>query len=114
MIEDGESPYKAACREFAEETSFPVPADGFIDLGTIFKARSNKTVHAWAFECGGKLPIFCSNCFKMEWPPKSGKLQEFTENDRGEFFDLETARRKINPGEAPLLERLIEFVGSCI
>ena len=42
----------------------------------------------------------------MEWPPKSGKQAEFPEVDRAEFFKLEDAKAKINPGQIPLLEEL--------
>lgn len=44
-----------------------------------------------------------SNTFEVEWPPRLGKRVAFPEVDRGEFFDLETACRKINAGQVPLL-----------
>ncbi len=44
-----------------------------------------------------------SNMFKVEWPPRSGKWEEFPEVDRADFFDLETASRKINAAQVPFL-----------
>ena len=64
-------------------------------------------VHAWAFE--GDLPDsfkLKSNTFEMEWPPHSGKLEEFPEIDRAEFFTEEVAGRKINAAQVVLLDRL--------
>ena len=42
----------------------------------------------------------------MEWPPNSGKQQEFPEIDRAECFDLATARKKIKAGQEGLIEEL--------
>jgi predicted NUDIX family NTP pyrophosphohydrolase len=42
----------------------------------------------------------------MEWPPKSGRQQQFPEVDRGEWFNLSTAAEKINLHQAPLLTQL--------
>jgi predicted NUDIX family NTP pyrophosphohydrolase len=42
----------------------------------------------------------------MEWPPRSGRTQEFPEVDRAAWFDLDEARRMILPSQLPLLERL--------
>ena len=53
-----------------------------------------------------------SNTFTMEWPPKSGRQMEFPEADRADFFDLERARKKVNPGQVPLLDELEELVFS--
>ena len=47
----------------------------------------------------------------MEWPPKSGKQQEFPEIDRAELFDLATARKKIKAGQEGLIEELEAIVG---
>ncbi len=47
-----------------------------------------------------------SNTFEMEWPPRSGRQQSFPEVDRIGWFDLDTARRKIIPAQAVLLDRL--------
>jgi predicted NUDIX family NTP pyrophosphohydrolase len=53
-----------------------------------------------------------SNPFEMEWPPRSGTMQEFPEIDRAAWFDLAAARKKIIEGQWPLLERLAELVGA--
>jgi predicted NUDIX family NTP pyrophosphohydrolase len=91
--------------EFAEELGFE-PKGELLSLGTI-RQKGGKTVHAWAFQ--GDLPnefIIRSNTFQLEWPPHSGKRQNFAEIDRAAFFSLEVAQRKINPAQVSLLERL--------
>src|SRR5881394_3667442 len=86
--------------EFEEEVGFrPESARDWIELGSI-KQKGGKIVHAWAFE--GDLPEsfeLKSNTFEMEWPPRSGKLKQFAEIDRAEFFAEEVARQKINPAQ---------------
>jgi predicted NUDIX family NTP pyrophosphohydrolase len=54
-----------------------------------------------------------SNTFKLEWPPRSGKLREFPEVDRAEFFDTATARWKINPAQAALIDELESILNRC-
>ena len=91
--------------EFQEELGIQ-PHGNWIELGSI-KQKGGKTVHAWAFE--GDLPDFFrlkSNTFEIEWPPRSGKLKQFPEIDRAEFFPEGVARRKINPAQAAFLDRL--------
>ena len=91
--------------EFEEELGFK-PSGDFLSLGSI-KQKGGKTVYAWAFE--GDLPEpfeFTCNTFEIEWPPRSGKMKEFPEIDRAEFFPDQIARRKINPAQIPFLERL--------
>jgi predicted NUDIX family NTP pyrophosphohydrolase len=53
-----------------------------------------------------------SNTFEMEWPPQSGKMKEFPEVDRAEFFSVEAAREKMYPAEFEFLERLVAILGS--
>ena len=105
---EGEPLEDAARREFQEELGIP-PADPLLSLGTV-KQKSGKLVHAWAFEGDCDPRTIRSNTFTLEWPPKSGKLQQFSEADRAQFFDLATAKRKINPAQVAFLDRLAETV----
>jgi predicted NUDIX family NTP pyrophosphohydrolase len=103
----GEALLDVAKREFEEETGLK-PQEPFLDLGCI-RQKGGKWVFAWGFE-GDCTRAICSNSFKLEWPPRSGKLCVFPEIDRAEFFTLSAARRKIKEPQYPLLERLAELV----
>jgi len=74
------------------------------------KQKSGKTVNAWAVEGEIDPTSIKSNTFTMEWPPKSGKHAEFPEVDRAEYFDLPTAKQKINPAQASLLSELVQIL----
>jgi predicted NUDIX family NTP pyrophosphohydrolase len=47
----------------------------------------------------------------MEWPPKSGRVQEFPEIDRGEWFPIEAARIKMLKGQVAFLVELASKLG---
>lgn len=94
----------AARREFREETSFS-PAAPFTPL-TPVKQKGGKVVRAWAVEGDCDPDAVSSNTFVTEWPPRSGRQQEFPEIDHGAWFPLNDARTKINPGQIGLLEEL--------
>ena len=101
----GEDLLTRAKTEFGEELGIQVEGE-LIPLGSI-RQKGGKTVHAWAVK--GDLPSafqFRSNTFEMEWPPRSGRRQVFPEIDRAEFFSEERARRKINPAQVELIDRL--------
>jgi len=100
----GEDFLTTARREFEEETGIK-PAGEFIGLGEI-KQPSGKIVVAWTFE-GNCSPTIRSNTFSMEWPPKSGRTQEFPEVDRAEWFSLNDARDRIQRGQIGFLDKLI-------
>ena len=93
--------------EFEEEVGFrPKNVQQWIELGWI-QQKGGKIVHAWAFE--GDLPeqFECkSNLFELEWPPRSGKYQQFPEVDQACFFSDEVARRKLKSTQIPFLDRL--------
>ena len=93
-----------AQREFEEETGVK-PQGPFIPLKPI-QQKGGKIVHAWAFLGDCDTRAISSNTFTMEWPPRSGKQQEFPEIDRAEFFDLATAKKKIKAGQDALLDEL--------
>jgi len=46
----------------------------------------------------------------MEWPPRSGRMVEFPEVDRGAWFTVSEARERILASQRELLERLEEKV----
>ena len=98
----------AARREFEEETGVK-PAGPFTALPPV-KQKGRKIVHAWAVEGDFDPGSIVSNTFKVEWPPNSGQQAEFPEIDKAEFFDVETARRKINAAQAALIEELEQYL----
>lgn len=108
IIEEGESTQMAALREFKEETGATVEND-LTELGTI-KQSSQKIMTAFAICKDIDVSKFKSNTFEMEWPPKSGKMQEFPENDRAQWFPIEQAKKKIFKGQIGFLDKLISFL----
>ncbi|HYH05799.1 MAG TPA: NUDIX domain-containing protein [Thermoanaerobaculia bacterium] len=103
-IEEGEEPLAAAIREFHEETGFTVDGD-FRPLKAQ-RQSSGKTIVAWAIEGDCDPSQLRSITFSMEWPPRSGKRQEFPEVDRGAWFPLDEARRRVIAGQSQFLEEL--------
>ncbi len=104
--ESGEEALATALREFEEELGSPPPPDAEpLDLGEI-RQKSGKLVRAWALAGDLDAERITSNTFTMQWPPRSGKRQEFPEVDRARWFGLAQAREKINPAQAELLDRL--------
>lgn len=103
---EDEDPLEAAKREFEEETGIPCDGD-FIKLEPV-KQKSGKLVLAWALEKDIDPDKIKSNLFSMEWPPKSGKMQEFPEIDKGKWYDLNEAKQKINSSQAAFIDQLVE------
>jgi predicted NUDIX family NTP pyrophosphohydrolase len=103
--EDDEEPLTAARREFAEELGWPAPGGEALDLGEV-RLKSGKRVRAWAIAGDLDTGRIRSNEFAMEWPPRSGKLREFPEVDRAQWFGLDEARAKLNPAQVALVDRL--------
>jgi predicted NUDIX family NTP pyrophosphohydrolase len=104
-LDDGEDPLSGARREFAEELGHPPPAGRVVELGEI-RQRAGKRVVAFAAEGDFDPARLRPGTFEMEWPPRSGRRQEFPEIDRVAWFDLATARGRIVQGQVPLLDRL--------
>jgi predicted NUDIX family NTP pyrophosphohydrolase len=102
--DESESALAAAQREFIEETGFMVTPP-FIALGEVVQ-KSGKRITAWAFAGECEPSALRCNSFEMEWPPRSGRRQSYPEIDRVEWLELDEARRKINPAQRALLERL--------
>lgn len=104
-VDPGEDLLAVARREFEEETGSPPPEGPAIELGEI-RQKSGKRVLAWAVEGDLDTQSAVSNSFEMEWPPRSGRMREFPEIDRVEWFGLDDARDKIKAAQAPFLDRL--------
>jgi predicted NUDIX family NTP pyrophosphohydrolase len=102
-----ETPEAAARREFTEELGLPVPPGELIDLGTV-KQSGGKTVTVWALAADLDPATVVPGTFEMEWPRNSGRMQEFPELDRVEWFDLTTAATKIVGGQRAFLDRLTD------
>lgn len=109
--EEGELARDCALRELGEELGAPPPLDpdSLIDLGSI-RQKAGKVVDAWAGEGDFDPAQLRSNTFELEWPPRSGKVQDFPEVDRAEWFEPERARAKILPAQAELIDRLLEYL----
>jgi predicted NUDIX family NTP pyrophosphohydrolase len=105
--EPGDDPLEAARREFEEELGSAPPEGATVELGEV-RQKSGKLVRAWALEGDIDATAAHSNTFTIEWPPRSGRMQEFPEVDRAEWFGLDAAREKINPAQAAFLDRLVE------
>ena len=102
---DGEDPFAAAQREFAEETGSPAPSGPALELGEV-RQPSGKRIRVWAIEGDFDPATVASNTFTVEWPRGSGRRREFPEIDRAEWFDPATARRKLVAGQVAFLELL--------
>lgn len=106
-LEPDEQPLAAARREFEEETGTAANSDAFLDLGSV-QQRGGKVVYGFAFEGDWDVGLLRCNTFSMQWPPRSGRMQEFPEIDRAQFFTIEAARAKLNPAQVEFLDRLLE------
>ena len=104
--EEDEDPLQAALREFFEETGHK-PAGPFLPL-IQRKQPSGKLVGAWARESGWDPSGLISNTFTLEWPKGSGRMQEFPEVDRAEWFEISEAARRIRPAQVGFLHELLE------
>jgi predicted NUDIX family NTP pyrophosphohydrolase len=100
-----EEPLAAALRELAEETGAALELGRLIELGEV-RQRAGKRVQAWAAAGDLDAGAVRSNTFELEWPPRSGRLQEFPEVDRAAWFGLEEAAERLLPAQVPFLERL--------
>jgi predicted NUDIX family NTP pyrophosphohydrolase len=101
LVEPGDDLVTTARREFNEETN--LTAEGALIALAPVNQKSGKAVHGFAIEADFELDAFSSNTFEIEWPPKSGKRQDFPEIDRIAYFALSAAKIKIIAYQLPLL-----------
>ncbi len=107
--QDYEDAMVAAQREFKEETGFDTPAfDQAISLGEV--KYGNKVVKVWAIEGSIDARRVSSNTFTMEWPPRTGRMQEFPEVDRAGWFEPQVARQKLVKGQVAFIDRFCDEI----
>ena len=106
----GEDAFAVALREFEEETGSPVPASDLVPLGDV-RQSGGKVLTVWAAEGDLDAAATTSNTFELEWPPRSGRVQEFPEIDRAAWVPVDEARTKLVKGQVPLLDRLLALCG---
>jgi predicted NUDIX family NTP pyrophosphohydrolase len=104
-----EEPLDAARREFSEELGSAPPAGEPSDLGAV-RLKSGKRIRAWALAGDLDPESIISNMFSLEWPPRSGRMQDFPEVDRAGWFAPDLAREKLNPAQVALVDRLQEML----
>jgi predicted NUDIX family NTP pyrophosphohydrolase len=109
--DEGEDPLACAIREFREELGTS-PVNGptkVSSLGELVQP-SRKRVTAYAIRGEFDPAALQSNGFELEWPPNSGTMQTFPEVDRAAWFAIAQAREKIQSGQAPFIERLLDLL----
>lgn len=107
---EGEDPKKTAEREFKEELSLSPPDGEWIDLGSV-EQSNKKIVNAWAIEGDLDVSDTKSNFVKGEWPPKSGKIIEWPEIDKADWFSLDDAAKRLVSAQIEFLHRLSKKLG---
>ncbi|MFD8413154.1 NUDIX domain-containing protein [Streptomyces sp. NPDC059650] len=106
---EDEAPLDAARREFTEEIGLPPPEGPYLPLGEA-RMPGGKQVVIWAVRADLDPALMVPGTFTMEWPPRSGRVEEFPELDRVAWFDPETARVKLIPSQVTFLERLFTLL----
>jgi predicted NUDIX family NTP pyrophosphohydrolase len=100
----GEEPVKTALREFEEETGKKV-SGMLIPLQPVVQ-KGGKHVYCWAVQGDIDAEGVKSNLFSVQWPPRSGSIQQYPEIDRGAWFSMEEAQLKINERQIPFLKEV--------
>jgi predicted NUDIX family NTP pyrophosphohydrolase len=103
ILED-EQPLNAAIRELEEETGYKTNGE-FLPLGSVVQ-KGGKEVLCWAVEGNLNPETIICNTFELEWPPNSGRKQDFAEIDKAGWFDLEQAKKLINERQIYFLDQL--------
>lgn len=108
-FDEQEEPLAAAIREVKEELGVEAAGE-FIGLSPA-KQKSGKIIYTWALMQDLDPDHISSNTFEMEWPPRSGKTIIIPEVDRAGWFSIAEARKKLVPGQVPILDSLLGELG---
>ena len=100
-----ETAWDAARREFREELGIDVP-DGEPEALGEFRVTSGKSLTAFRLHGSVDLAAVVFGTFELEWPPRSGRIQEFPELDRAEWVELDRAGVLLTKGQQPILAAL--------
>ncbi|MDJ0381224.1 NUDIX domain-containing protein [Streptomyces sp. G-G2] len=104
-----EAPRDAARREFTEEIGLPPPEGPYLPLGEV-RQTNGKLVTVWAVEADLDPELMRPGTFTMEWPPGSGRTEEFPELDRVAWFAPPVARSSLVTSQIAFLERLLTLL----
>ncbi|APU16509.1 NUDIX domain-containing protein [Actinoalloteichus fjordicus] len=105
-LED-EPPEAAARREFQEELGLPAPTGELLPLGEV-RQSGGKIVTAWAVAGEVDPHRVVPGTFDLEWPRGSGRVRQFPEVDRVQWFTLPEAAERIVAAQRVFLDRLAE------
>lgn len=105
----GEDLSACALREFREETGYSISGKMY-ELNTV-KQKGGKIVHAWAMLGNLDPSGITSNIFELEWPPNSGKFQQFPEIDKASWLIESRAMEKINPAQQGFIKDAARILG---
>lgn len=111
-IIDNEDPLEAAKREFREEVGTSIANESKLIPLSPVKLKGGKLILAWAVEGDLDADNIASNTFNIEWPPRSGKFEDFPEIDKAEWFPPHKALEKINQGQVGFINELLEKLGT--
>jgi predicted NUDIX family NTP pyrophosphohydrolase len=110
LVEEGEEPLACALREFEEELG--TKPEGVPRPLCRIRQKGGKWVEAFALEGNLDADSIVSNNFRLEYPPRSGRFQEFPEVDEAAWYGLAEARARILPSQAPILDALEADLGN--
>ncbi len=99
---------EAAIREFKEETNLKV--EGEITFLYTKKVSNNKLVTIFYKEQDLGLSNCKSNTFSLEWPKGSSIINEYPENDKFEWIEIEEAYNLIFKQQKVFLDKLKERI----
>ena len=105
-MDAADDPEQAARREFAEELGPSASIGPLQALGEV-RQLGGKRVIVFVGEGDFDTATLASNTFDIEWPPRSGRRQNFPEVDRADWFTIESARSKMLSAQVKLLDRLL-------